>query len=67
MTLGNYVKSACPFNRCRVIRQHVSFEVIDEYGLRDRIGFFIKDNANWNDRLLRYVAHERFEFDPELC
>lgn len=44
----------------------VFLEVIDEYGLRDRVGFFTMDNASSNDKLLRHIAYGISDFNPEL-
>ena len=44
----------------------VFLEVVDEYGLRDRVGFLTMDNASSNDKLLRHIAYGISDFDPEL-
>jgi hypothetical protein len=39
-------------------------EVIDQYELRPKIGFFTMDNADSNDSMLRYLSNEIVNFDP---
>jgi hypothetical protein len=42
----------------------VFLEVMDQYELRGRIGFFTMDNADSNDSMLRYLSNEIAGFDP---
>ena len=39
-------------------------EVIDQYELRKKIGFFTMDNASSNDTMLRCLSNEIDDFDP---
>jgi len=42
----------------------VFLEVIEEYGLKNKIGFFTMDNAGSNDTMLQYIASQIPDFDP---
>lgn len=42
----------------------VFLEVIQESGLRDKLGLFTMDNHTSNDKMLRYIAEEIDNFDP---
>lgn len=44
----------------------VFLEVIDEYKLSNRIGFFTMDNASSNDKMLRYISERIADFHPVL-
>ena len=44
----------------------VFLEVIQEAGLRDKVGFFTMDNHTSNDKMLRHIAEEIKNFDPIL-
>jgi hypothetical protein len=44
----------------------VFLDVIDEYNLSNRIGFFTMDNASSNDKMLRYISERIDDFHPVL-
>jgi len=41
-------------------------KVIREAGLQDKLGFFTMDNHSSNDKMLRHIAEEIENFDPNL-
>ena len=39
------------------------FMVLDQYHIKDRLGYFVMDNATANDRMVTSISHQLFEKD----